>query len=83
MNYLPSLKLSFILAGVLLLSACSTIRYDGVHVNKQGKTVVKAIDSYDNTKIEELTQAILKLGPGIVKSEAQFVAREAVLTQKF
>lgn len=82
MNYLPSLKLSFILAGVLLLSACSTIRYDGVHVNKQGKTVVKAIDSYDNTKIEELTQAILKLGPGIVKSEAQFVAREAVLYPK-
>ncbi|KAG1663437.1 hypothetical protein GQR58_020375 [Nymphon striatum] len=67
---------------LLLLSACSTIRFDDVHVNKQGKTVVKAIDSYDNKKIQELTQAILTLGPGIVKSEAQFVAREAVLYPK-
>ncbi len=79
MNYI---RISIVLSALTLLSACSTIRYDGVHVNKQGKTVVKAIDNYDNKKIDELTQAILTLGPGIVKSEAQFVAREAVLYPK-
>ena len=77
-----TLKISLILVSLLLLSACSTIHYQGVHVNKQGKTVVKAIDDYDNQKIKELTQAILTLGPGIVESEAQFVAREAVLYPK-
>ena len=82
MKNLQTFKTSLILVGLLFLSACSSIRYDGVQVNKQGKTVVKAIDSYDNKKIEELTQAILNLGPGIVKSEAQFVAREAVLYPK-
>ena len=76
------LKLSAVFISLLLLSACSSIRYDDVHVNKQGKTVVKAIDEYDNTKIQELKQAIMNLGPNIVESEAQFVAREAVLYPK-
>jgi hypothetical protein len=77
-----TLKLSFSLTALLLLSACSSIQYQGVHVNKQGRTVVNAIDEYDNKKIKELTQAIMGLGPNIVESEAQFVAREAVLYPK-
>lgn len=82
MNTSLSIRISVIFVGLLLLSACSSIRYDGAHLNKKGRTVVKAIDDYDNTKIEELKRAILSLGPDIEQSEAQFVAREAVLYPK-
>ncbi|WP_299880067.1 hypothetical protein [uncultured Cocleimonas sp.] len=82
MKNLFTLKLSLILTSLLLLSACSSIQYQGVHVNKQGRTIVSAIDEYDNKKIQELKQAIMTLGPNIVESEAQFVAREAVLYPK-
>jgi hypothetical protein len=64
------------------LSACSNVRYDNVHVSKQGTTVVSAIDTTDNIKIESLYQAIMSLDPNIVASEARFVAREAVLYPK-
>lgn len=77
-----ALRISIIFMGLLLLSACTSIRYDGVHVDKKGSTVVQAINNGDNQKIEELYQAIKTLGPNIVDSEARFVAREAVLYPK-
>lgn len=76
------IRISFVLMAFLVLNACSTIRYDGVHVGKEGKTVISAIDSADNQKIENLYNAILSLGPNIVPTEARFVAREAVLYPK-
>lgn len=76
------LRLTIIGLGLLMLSACTSIRYDGAHVNKKGLTQVSAIESADNQKIEELYQAIKSLGPNIVDSEARFVAREAVLYPK-
>ncbi len=66
MNTSLSIRISVIFVGLLLLSACSSFVIDGAHLNKQGRTVVKAIDDYDNTKIEELKRAILSLGPDIV-----------------
>ena len=77
-----SISLALLLTGSLLLSACSSIRYDGVGMNQKGDTIVSAINSSDNTKIENLYKAILTLGPNIVPSEARFVAREAVLHPK-
>lgn len=82
MKNLQTLKVSLIFTSLLLLSACTAIRYDGVHVDKKGSTVVQAIHPGDNQKIEELYQAIKSLGPNIVDSEARFVAREAVLYPK-
>jgi hypothetical protein len=82
LNSLARLRISVSLLALLLLSACSSIRYDGVHVNKKGKTVISAIDSADNQKINNLYNAILTLGPDIEPSEARFVAREAVLYPK-
>ena len=76
------IKLTAIFAALLVLSACSQVRYDGVSLNKQGNTVIAAIDSADNQKIEALRKAIMSLGPNIVPSEANFVAREAVLYPK-
>lgn len=76
------MKTSFVLSTLLLLSACSTIRYDGVSLDKKGNTLVSAIVSEDVQKIEELRKAIMALGPNIVPSEANFVAREAVLYPK-
>lgn len=67
---------------VLFLSACSTVHFDGARVDNKGSTVVSAIDSGDNYKIEKLYQAILSLSPNVVPSEAKFVAREAVLYPK-
>jgi len=66
----------------LLLSACSSVHYDGVTVDKRGNTVVSAINPKDSKKIEDLYQAIMSLGPNIIPSEARFVAREAVLYPK-
>ena len=76
------IKISFILSALLLVSACSTIRYDGVTLDKKGNTLVSAIVTEDVLKIEELRKAIMNLGPNIVPSEANFVAREAVLYPK-
>lgn len=73
---------ALLLISTLFLNACSSIRYDGASINKQGNTVVSAIDSGDNKKIESLYKAILTLGPNIAPSEARFVAREAVLYPK-
>ena len=77
-----TLRLTALVFAFLLLNACSSVRYDGVKLNKQGNTVISAIEPSDNAKIEELYQAILSLGPNIVPSEARFVAREAVLYPK-
>ena len=77
-----SAGLTLLLSSTLLLNACSSVRYDGVGVNKQGNTIVSAIDTNDNTKIEKLYSAILSLDSNILPSEARFVAREAVLYPK-
>ena len=75
-------RITLILSGLLLLSACSAVHFDGVSVDKKGSTVVKAINSDDERKIVELYNAIMSLGPNIIQSEAKFVAREAVLYPK-
>ena len=68
-----------------LISACSSpivkdVRFDNVSFDSvQRKTIVSAIDSTTQFKIKQLTQAIQGLGPDIDKTEAHFVAREAVL----
>ncbi len=82
MTYLKLTRISLILSGLLLLSACSSIHFDDVSIDKKGNTVVKAIVSEDEKKIVELYNAIMTLGPNIVQSEAKFVAREAVLYPK-
>ncbi len=82
MTYLKLMRISLILSGLLLLSACSTVHFDGVSVDKRGNTVVKAIVPNDEKKIVDLYNAIMTLGPNIIPSEAKFVAREAVLYPK-
>ena len=83
MLFKTNLTRSIVLLGVLLLtSACSSIHYDGVSVDKQGNTVVSAIEPADSKKINDLYQAIMSLGPNILPNEARFVAREAVLYPK-
>ena len=79
---LSLIRLTIIFSGLLFLSACSAVKFDNVSVDKKGNTVIAAIDPADNQKIEDLYQAIMSLGPNIVKSEARFVAREAVLYPK-
>lgn len=75
----------FFIVTSLLLSSCSSpivtdVRYDNVSFDaSQRKTVITAIDSRTQFKIKELTYAIMNLGPYIDKTEASFVAREAVL----
>lgn len=81
-TFYKKLKIAWLLSGVMLLSACTSIHYDGVTVDKKGSTVVQAINPADNQKIEGLYKAIMSLGPNIVESEARFVAREAVLYPK-
>jgi len=82
MNLKPIL---FLILSSILLSACSSpivndVRFDNVTFDPiQRKTIVSAIDSTTQFKIKELTQAIEGLGPNIDKSEASFIAREAVL----
>ena len=76
------MKNSFILSVLILLSACSSVHFDGVSVDKQGSTQVSAIVPEDIQKIEALRKAIMSLSPDIVPSEANFVAREAVLHPK-
>lgn len=82
MKLLKMKQITFLLSALLLLSACSSVHFEGVKVDKAGSTVVKAIDAADEHKIVTLYQAIMSLGPNIVPSEAQFVAREAVLYPK-
>ncbi|MEH6455554.1 MAG: hypothetical protein V7749_04495 [Cocleimonas sp.] len=82
MNLKPIL---FLILSSILLSACSSpivndVRFDNVTFDPiQRKTIVSAIDSTTQFKIKELTQAIKGLGPNIDKTEASFIAREAVL----
>jgi hypothetical protein len=76
------LRVAVALSAILFLSACSSIHFDDVSVDKKGNTVVKAIVSEDEKKIVALYNAIMTLGPNIVQSEAKFVAREAVLYPK-
>ena len=71
-----------LLASFVFLGGCSSVQFDGVHTNKKGDTIVSAIDSVENDKINNLYQAIMSLGPNIQPSEAKFVAREAVLYPK-
>lgn len=78
----------FLFLSSILISACSSpitynVHFDGVSYDqKNRKTVVSAINSSDQIKIEDLTRDIMKLGPDIDKTEASFVAREAVLYPK-
>lgn len=76
------IRISFILSILISLSACSSIKYNDVQIDKKGNTLVSAIVSEDVKKIEELRKAIMTLGPDIVETEANFVAREAVLHPK-
>lgn len=62
-----------------LLTGCS-IHYDTVTFDKAAnRTVVPAIESGDEQKINDLKNAIISLGPNIDPTEAAWVAREAVL----
>ena len=76
------LHIIFLSATFLLLSACGSVQFKGVHLDKKGNTVVSAINPADEKKINDLYNAIMSLGPNIVPSEARFVAREAVLYPK-
>jgi len=76
------IRIAATLFAILFLSACSSVHFDDVSVDKKGNTVVKAIVSEDEKKIAELFNAIMTLGPNIIQSEAKFVAREAVLYPK-
>jgi len=76
---------SLLLASVFLLSACSSpitydVRFDNISFDAENrKTIASAINLTDRTKISSLTSAIMDLGENINKTEASFVAREAVL----
>jgi len=78
-------KTIFFLSGCLFLTACSSpivydVRFDGVSFDaKNRKTVASAINSTDQFKIVELTQAIMGLDSNIDLKEASFVARESIL----
>ena len=76
-----SIKKVIILSTFILLTACSSVRFDGAHVDTKGNTI-SAIDSVENNKIERLYQAIISLCPNVIHSEARYVAREAVLYPK-
>jgi hypothetical protein len=79
-----------LLTGLLLslLAGCSSpvtypVHFDNVSFDPVNRrTVVSAIDSTDQAKIEMLTNAIVELGPNVDRNEAHFVAREAVLFPK-
>jgi len=74
---------------IVLLSACSSpftydVRFDNISYDPANrKTIVSAINSRDQNKVEELTRAIMELGPDIDIKEASFVAREAVFFPKY
>jgi hypothetical protein len=73
------------LISAIFLSSCSSpitydVRFDNISFDAENrKTIASAINLTDRTKIGELTSAIMALGKNIDKTEASFVAREAVL----
>lgn len=75
----------FLIISSIFITACSSpivrdVRFDNVSFDPVArKTIVTAIDSRDQFKIVQLTEAIMGLGPDIDLKEANFVAREAVL----
>jgi hypothetical protein len=82
--------MKFLLSSLLIISAiflasCSSpitydVRFDNVSFDaKNRKTIASAINLTDRTKISDLTNQIMALGKNIDKTEASFVAREAVL----
>jgi len=83
-NFFSSLLLFTALAfSTLLVSSCS-VHYDNIDFNKEQKiTTVSAIEGGDKSKIKDLTEAIINLGPNIDPNEAAWVAREAVLYPKY
>ncbi len=85
-SFLKLLAPPLLFISTLLLSACSSpITYDvrfqniGFDAEKRITTVTSAINLNDRTKISDLTNEIMGLGKNIDKTEASFVAREAVL----
>lgn len=74
---------------ITLLAGCSSpvtypVHFDNVSFDPANRrTVVSAIDSTDQSKIEMLTNAIVELGPNVDRNEAHFIAREAVLYPKY
>ncbi len=73
-------RIIILFTALLLLSACTSVRYKGVsYDNKKKQTTVAAITSAEQNKILALKRAIMTLGPNIDPEEAYFVAREGVL----
>jgi len=77
---------SLLFISTLLLTACSSpITYDvrfqnvGFDAAKRKTIVTSAINRIDRAKISDLTAEIMSLGKNIDRTEASFVAREAVL----
>ncbi len=69
-----------LLGSLLLLSACTNVRYKDVAYDSKRKiTTVSAITSAEQNKILALKKALMSLGPHIDPQEASFVAREAVM----
>ena len=69
-----------LLGSLLLLSACTSVRYkDVAYDSKRKVTTVSAITSAEQNKILALKKALMSLGPHIDPQEASFVAREAVM----
>ncbi len=69
-----------LLGSLLLLSACTSIRYKDVSYDSKRKiTTVSAITSAEQNKILALKKAIMSLGHHIDPQEAHFVAREGVM----
>ncbi len=87
---LKKLAPSLLFISTLLLTACSSpITYDvrfkniGFDATKRKTTVTSAININDRAKISDLTNEIMALGKNIDKTEASFVAREAVLYPQY
>jgi uncharacterized protein YceK len=73
-------KMVLLLSILLLLSACSSVRYKDVGYDTKRKiTTVSAITSAEQSKISALKKAIMSLGSHIDPQEAHFVAREGVM----
>ena len=77
---------SLLFISTLLLTACSSpITYDvrfqnvGYDAAKRKTIVTSAINRTDRAKISDLTAEIMSLGKNIDRTEASFIAREAVL----
>ncbi len=72
--------ITLLLGSLLLLSACTNVRYKDVSYDAKRKiTTVSAITSAEQNKILALKKALMSLGPHIDPQEAAFVAREAVM----